>query len=262
MSTYTDKVGYIVRFGGPQGIQWIKTGDAASSPLAQINPASTVTPVGLVIEATQGCGIDPSMVGDAQTDAPPDCAIRGATHPVACRHAIPVVHRGKRRARGPGEFRLDTADGKIGSIFTTDRERAQTQTSMELLGLDHAKVAAWQRQFAGLPPHELGIRVRSRDGRKGCLGVWRVEAEGERRQRKTRLVAIAVAESGERIPAWERKPDEIFHATPLAGAGEGLGVAFYRNTVEPIFHRELSQRGIVTGGVSYEAELVTWVEVS
>src|SRR5690606_35429100 len=101
----------------------------------------------------------------------------------------------------------------------------------------------------------------TRDGRKGCLGVWRVETEGERRQRKTRLVTIAVAENGERIPNWERKPEEIFHAAPLAGAGEGLGVAFYRNTVEPIFQRELKQRGIVAGGVSYQAELVAWVEV-
>lgn len=162
---------------------------------------------------------------------------------------------------GPGDFRLDTADGKIDSIFTSDRDRAQAQTSMELLGLDHAKVVAWQRQFAGNSPQALGIRVRSRDGRKGCLGVWRVETEGERRQRKTRLVTIAVAENGERLPAWERKPEEIFNAAPLAGAGEGLGVTFYRNSVEPMFRRELSQRGIVGDAVSYQAELVAWVEV-
>lgn len=162
---------------------------------------------------------------------------------------------------GPGDFRLDSSDGKTESVFTTDRERAQTQTSMELLGLDHPTVVAWQRQFARQSPQALGIRVRSGDGRKGCLGVWRVETEGERRQRKTRLVTIAVTENGERVPAWERKPEEIFHAAPLSGAGERLGVGFYRDTVDPIFQRELNQRGIVAGGVSYQVELVAWVEI-
>jgi hypothetical protein len=57
MSTYTDKVGYIVRYGGPEGIQWIKTGEVASSPLTQINPASAVNPVGLVIEATKAAAL-------------------------------------------------------------------------------------------------------------------------------------------------------------------------------------------------------------
>jgi ERCC4-related helicase len=162
---------------------------------------------------------------------------------------------------GPGDFRLDTAEGKIESVFTSDRERSQSSATMELLGLDHPRVVAWQRHFASLPPQALGMRVRSRDGRKGCVGVWRLETEGERRQRKTRLVTIAVSENGERIPTWERKPEEIFHSIPLSGAEDRFGVRFYRQTVEPIFQRELNQRGILAGGVSYQAELVAWVEV-
>ncbi len=162
---------------------------------------------------------------------------------------------------GQGDFRLDTSDGKIDSVFTTDRERSQTNANIDLLGLDHPKIVSWQRQFSALPPQSLGIRVRSRDGRAGCLGVWRVETEGERRQRKTRLVTIAVSESGERIPTWERKPEEIFRAPPLAGAGVRFDISFYRKSVEPIFQRELSHRGIVTGGVSYQADLIAWAEV-
>jgi len=162
---------------------------------------------------------------------------------------------------GPGDFRLDTAEGKIESVFTSDRERSQSSATMELLGLDHPRVVAWQRHFASLPPQELGMMVRSRDGRKGCLGVWRLETEGERRQRKTRLVTIAVSENGERIPTWERKPEEIFHSSPLSGAEDRFGFRFYRQTVEPVFQRELNQRGILAGGVSYQAELVAWVEV-
>lgn len=57
MSTYTDKIGYMVRFGGTEGIQWIKTGDSAISPLGPMNPASAANPVGLVIEATKAAAL-------------------------------------------------------------------------------------------------------------------------------------------------------------------------------------------------------------
>lgn len=54
---YTDKVGYIVRFGGPEGIQWIPTGETQSSPSSNsppgpINPAMAGNPVEAVIAHT------------------------------------------------------------------------------------------------------------------------------------------------------------------------------------------------------------------
>lgn len=163
---------------------------------------------------------------------------------------------------GAGGFRLETEDGRVDSTFTSHRERSQADIGIELLGLDHPKVVAMQREFANLPPEEIGISVQSPDGRKGCLGVWRVETEGEKRQRKTHLVTIAVADSGERIPNWERKPEEIFHASPVGGGEKYFGSAFFRDTVVPIFQRELSQRGITTGGVSYHEILIAWIEVN
>ena len=57
MSTYTDKIGYTVRYGGPEGIQWIKTGDMGGSPLGPLNPAMAANPVGLVIEATKAAAL-------------------------------------------------------------------------------------------------------------------------------------------------------------------------------------------------------------
>jgi hypothetical protein len=70
---------------------------------------------------------------------------------------------------------------------------------------------------------------------------------------------IAVASNGERIPAWERKPEELFQAEPRVASAEN-GTDFFRTTIEPIFQRELHQRGIVTKGSSYQAELIGWVE--
>ena len=46
-------------------------------------------------------------------------------------------------------------------------------------------------------------------------------AEGERRQRNTRLETIAVVTNGEHVPSWERKPEELFHAEPSPAPGGG-----------------------------------------
>ena len=56
MSTYTDKIGYIVRFGGPEGIQWIKTGDI-DGRLSRFNAVGAANPVGALIEATKAAGL-------------------------------------------------------------------------------------------------------------------------------------------------------------------------------------------------------------
>ncbi len=164
-------------------------------------------------------------------------------------------------ALGPGDFRLDATDGRIEVVFTSDRERSQANVSMDLLGLDHPKVAAWQRQFAHLSPQHLGIRVQSPDGRKGCLGVWRVETEGDRRQRSTRLVTVAVSNCGERIPTWERRPEQLFHSQPLNSPSLQGDLNFYHEKVAPILQRELKQRATPADGVSYQVELVAWLEV-
>jgi hypothetical protein len=57
MSTYTDKIGYTVRFGGPEGIQWMKNGGDSSS--SHLNPLAPISggPVGWVIEATKAAGL-------------------------------------------------------------------------------------------------------------------------------------------------------------------------------------------------------------
>jgi hypothetical protein len=70
-----------------------------------------------------------------------------------------------------------------------------------------------------------------------------------------------VAENGERIPSWERKPDEIFLASPFGSKTGKFGIDFFKETICPIFQRELHQRGIVSEGVSYQEELLSWIEV-
>jgi hypothetical protein len=158
------------------------------------------------------------------------------------------------------DFRIENDNGGVSGTFTPDRDKARSNKEFELLGLDHPYVVEHQRRFLSIPAGDLGIRVKSVDGRSGLLGVWRVETEDEGRQRKVRLIPIAVTSAGERIPAWERKPEDVFHGEPQEISGPDH-IELYRNTIEPIFERELKHRGIVTEGTSFQAELVGWVEV-
>lgn len=160
-----------------------------------------------------------------------------------------------------GDFRIQNASGTVNREFTPERERAQSSKTLELLGLDHPLVVELQRRFAATAPAEIGIRVRGNDGRSGFLAVWRVETEGEKRQRKTRLVTIAVSKDGERIPSWERKPEEIFQSSPTEGKGNDQ-IGLFRDLVEPTFERELRHRGILADGMSFQADLIAWVDVS
>ena len=158
------------------------------------------------------------------------------------------------------DFRIENGNGIVHGTFTPDREKARSNKEFELLGLDHPYVLEHQRRFLSISAGDIGIRVKSLDGRSGLLGVWRVETEDVGRQRKVRLIPIAVTSAGERIPAWERKPEDVFHGEPQETSGPDH-MELYRNTIEPIFERELKHRGIVTEGTSFQAELVAWVEV-
>ncbi len=164
---------------------------------------------------------------------------------------------------GPGDFRLETPEGKTVVAFTPDRKRAQDNPGLELLGLDHPRVVEMQRRFFQLPPSEIGIRVESRDGRQGCLTIWKVETEGADRQRKTKLITIAVGKDGERIPTWEHHPEKLYQAAPVEHTNAAAGIEFYRNTLDPVLQRELGQKGILSSlSGSYRVDLVAFVDCS
>jgi superfamily II DNA or RNA helicase len=144
--------------------------------------------------------------------------------------------------------------------FTTHRDQSLTRLDVELLGLDHPLLSSYMTRFRNLPPQEIGIRVRSTDGRHGVLSIWHVATQGERGEIRTTVVPLAIDHQGQRIPSWERHIDSLFHLPPTNAHSEPRSELLTK-VIEPMIQRELHHRGAIGENRGYDARLIGWVEV-
>jgi len=116
------------------------------------------------------------------------------------------------------------------------------------------------QRFRSLPDEQIGIRVRSEDGRSGVLSIWRVTTQGERSETRNHILTLAVDTEGQRIPSWEKQTDRLFQLEPVPTTAEPQ-IALLTETLEPMIQRELIHRGSLSEKRGYDARLVGWVEV-
>ncbi|TVP96596.1 MAG: helicase [Planctomycetaceae bacterium] len=161
---------------------------------------------------------------------------------------------------GPGVYVINTPDNGHPLRFTTDRDTSIESEQVDLLGLDHPVVVQYLRRFRNLPDDQIGIRVRSDDGRTGVLSIWHVTTQGERGETRNQMLTLAVDDEGQRIPAWEKLPDRRFQLEPAATAGQPP-LNLLSDVLEPMVQRELVHRGMLAENRGYDARLVGWVEV-
>lgn len=166
--------------------------------------------------------------------------------------------------RGEHVFAWMDKETQKETLLTTQRELSLQREDVQLLGLDHPLIAAQMKRFHELPAHEIGLRIVSPEGHAGVLGIWSVEARGEKGQLKRAILPLATDLAGKRVIAWERHPEKLFRATP-SSQGEAQaeqGMALLRDVLEPLLQRELEHRGITTSNRGFEAKLVGWVEAT
>ena len=152
-------------------------------------------------------------------------------------------------------------NGQTETVLTTQRDQSLVRQDVQLVGLDHPLVASLMERYRSLPPQEIGIRVKSPDGRKGVLSLWSVTTHGERGETKTLAVPLAIDASGHRLPSWERQPDRLFQAAPAEGKGSSYP-SVLSETIEPMLQRELQHRGVSDAPRGYDARLIGWVEAT
>lgn len=160
-----------------------------------------------------------------------------------------------------GVFEVVASENSNPLRFTVDREVSLQSESIDLLGLDHPLVVQFMQRFRNLPDDQIGIRVRSGDGRVGVLSIWRVTTQGERGETRNHLLTLAVDHDGQRVPSWEKQADRLFQHEPASGGAESQ-VDLLIGTLEPMIQRELVHRGLLAGNRGYDARLVGWVEVA
>lgn len=159
-------------------------------------------------------------------------------------------------------YDLVTMEGTRRARFTLNREIANDQDDLQLLGLDHPIVQEELGRWRSLPPEEVGIAVGGDIGETVLLSLWMVEASTSNGERRVVLQPIAVKKDGTRVPAVERQCERYLSApaaTPQFSADDRLEL--FNKAVEPTLQRELKHKGAANGDGSYSAELVGYVEV-
>lgn len=166
-------------------------------------------------------------------------------------------------SRGEKLFAWINRDNHTETLLTTQRELSLQKETVQLLGLDHPLVAARLQKFRDLPPEEIGVRVQSPDGSIGILGVWLVEARGDKGQIKRAMISLAVDSEGKRLATWERQPEKMLRSQPASSNGN-LGeknLSILHDYLEPMLQRELEYRGLTSDPRGFEAKLIGWAEV-
>lgn len=160
-------------------------------------------------------------------------------------------------------YDLVTMEGTRRARFTLNREIANDQDDLQLLGLDHPIVQEELGHWRSLPPEEVGIAVGGDTGETVLLSLWMVEASTSNGERRVVLQPIAVKKDGTRVPAVERQCERYLSApTATPQISNDARLELFKKAVEPTLQRELKHKGAANGDGSYSAELVGYVEIS
>lgn len=160
-------------------------------------------------------------------------------------------------------FRLVSNNEANPIKYTFNRELAQKDESLTLMGIDHPILSDAIQQWQSVKPSQLGTTVNSEDSTNGVLTVWRIQSFGGDSETRSFVFPIALDKTGQRLPIIERQYQRFF--TNMTGR-ELLSSTerhkFYQECVEPGLHRELNHRGIASQERSYSTELLAWIEIT
>jgi superfamily II DNA or RNA helicase len=159
-------------------------------------------------------------------------------------------------------FRLRSDASSDAMLCTLDRDLAQNDDQLVLIGIDHPLVSKLISQWRTVAPKDLGVAVNLNLPQEVVLTVWLVQAFGAGADAGTYVIPLAVSHDGRRVPALEKRFAECFHGVPgVSRLTTNDRHQLLREHVEPALQRELAHRGIAARHTGYSAEMLAWVEV-
>ena len=139
--------------------------------------------------------------------------------------------------------------------LTLDRELANSDTKISLLGFDHPIVSHMIKTLDARPVTARAVAVRSKDD-PFLLLAWRVNLFGDRGSIHRKVVKLALSKTGHRLPEKEHL-DFLGGLPPVhlsdADLSPWLSVL---DSVPEALERDLKYRGLLTGDRSYQSELI------
>jgi len=159
-------------------------------------------------------------------------------------------------------FRLTPSDSATPFVCTLDRDLAQRDEQLDLIGIDHPLVSKIMTQCRKTDPDDIGTVVNLDIGEDVVLTMWLVQAYGTGADVGTYVIPLAVGHDGKRVPAVEKRFTECFSGIPGTSRlvfEERQRVL--REYIDPALQRELGHRGIAAHNTGYSTEMIAWVEI-
>ncbi len=167
------------------------------------------------------------------------------------------------RQEGDGQWIL-ARDGEPNMMFTTERDDALHEETLQLVGLEHPVVNHLMRKYSSSEqwPRSLTGKISGIAG-EGLLTFWKVSTHGKDGQASHQVVRIGVTADGERAPWLERLDDKILGIqSPSIPAEQWKTLAFKKKTrLQELLHRELSYSGVINDEMSYSAYMLAVVGI-
>ncbi|MCW8905968.1 MAG: SNF2-related protein [Sedimenticola sp.] len=159
-------------------------------------------------------------------------------------------------------FELATHDGETPFVCTLDRDLAQDDENLELIGIDHPITDRLSAQWRSIEATRLGATASLGLDEPVVLSVWLVHSFGGRQDSGAHIVPIAVGGDGKRVPTVEKQYRDCFKASAGHPQFESSERAELLHTfIEPTLQRELGYRGIASPEKGYSTELLAWIEL-
>jgi hypothetical protein len=147
-------------------------------------------------------------------------------------------------------------------ISILDRDLAQNDDSLTLIGIDHPIINKLIEQWREADPATLGATASMNLEQTTVLSIWLVHSFGTGADTGTYLIPLAVDHEGKRVPSIEKQYLDCFQASP----GQSIldhptRQHLLHEHIEPTLQHELGYRGIASPERGYSTELLTWVEI-
>ena len=158
-------------------------------------------------------------------------------------------------------FEVLSREGEPRLRFTTNRELAREEEGLELMGLDHPLMSEALKRWQGVDAEALGVAVKG-NGSPVVVSWWLIHTEGKNGGQRSFVQSLAVSTEGRRIPILERGGIDLLKQEPgQPNLSTEQRRQFLHNILDPMVHREVKHRGLVSENGGYSSKLIGWVEV-
>ena len=157
-------------------------------------------------------------------------------------------------------FEVLSHEGKSRFRFTTNRELAREEDRLDLMGLDHPLMSKALKRWQEVDAEELGVAVKG-NGSPVVVSWWMINIEGKNGGQRSFVQSLAVSSEGRRVPMLERSGIDLLNQEPgQPSLSTEQRRQLLRNVLDPMVHREVKHRGLVSENGGYSSRLIGWVE--